>query len=190
MAVDVSAAPIERHLHAWTRGDRRGRDAALTQLYPQVRRAAARLCRLSVGSSGDPEVLAHDAHLRLARLPRVQHGDVSYVLNLARAIMRNLLRDGHKAMQRRKRGGPAVAVSFDERAHGGVSDRSDAAPWVGAALEVLREIHPRRAEVVRLRCIAGLTIAEVAEELGVTTRTVDRDWRLARAWLRRELADP
>ena len=117
-----------------------------------------------------------------ALLVRVRDGDVRAAL-----AMRQTLVDRDRRRRTDKRGGDAVRVTLS-----GLRDDADDDVDVLAveqALEKLEALSERQARIVELRCLVGMTVAETAEALDVSERTVHADWRLARAWLTRELAD-
>jgi RNA polymerase sigma factor (TIGR02999 family) len=101
-----------------------------------------------------------------------------------------VLVDHHRSRNAEKRGGAALRVELDpELAGGATGDATAELDAVQAALERLRALHARQAEVVTLRTFGGLTMEQVAATLGVSKRTAEDDWAVARAWLRRELSE-
>jgi RNA polymerase sigma factor (TIGR02999 family) len=173
-------------LRAWRAGD----DAALGQLTPlvyQELRRAARQClrRERAGHSLDATALVHEAYLRLIGTQRVNWQDRAHFLAMAATIMRRLLVEHARARRRHKRGGEQLRVPLSA-----VQPSSERGPDLVAlddALEALATIDPRRSRVIELRCFGGLSVAEAAGVLHVSGDTVMRDWKLARAWLLREL---
>ena len=132
-----------------------------------------------------PTALVNEAYLRLVN----QHGmvwqDRAHFLAVAAQLMRFILVDHARRRRSQKRGGstPPVALDMD------VEDPQPAGILaVDAALDGLAKVDPRKARVVEMRVFGGLTVDESAQLLGVSPETVTRDWRFARAWLRRELA--
>jgi RNA polymerase sigma factor (TIGR02999 family) len=182
------AAPegVTELLRAWRAGD----DAALGRLTPlvyQELRRAARQClrRERPGHSLDATALVHEAYLRLLGTQRVNWQDRAHFLAMAATIMRRLLVEHARARRRHKRGGDQMRVPLNA-----VQASSEKGPDLVAlddALEALAAIDPRRSRVIELRCFGGLTVAEAAGVLQVSSDTVMRDWKLARAWLLREL---
>lgn len=108
-------------------------------------------------------------------------------LALAARVLRQVLVDHHRGRAAEKRGGAAVRVELDPDLEASRRALVDV-DAVHDALERLRALHERQAEVVTLRVFGGLTVEQVAAALGVSKRTVEGDWTVARAWLRRELA--
>ncbi|BCS31713.1 extracytoplasmic sigma factor ECF [Luteitalea sp. TBR-22] len=165
-----------------------GLDRYWTQVYDRLRDRARRLlARERPGATLQPTALVHDAWLRALRPHRGGWQGPTHVLAVGVQAMRRLLIDRGRHHHRQKRGGDAVAVSLtavDLAAPAGLPAADRLA--LARALETLQSLDPRQAEVVRLRA-AGFTVPEVARALGVSTRTVEDDWRHGCAWLRREL---
>lgn len=165
-------------------------DASLTEiapaLYDELRRAAARLMAAErPGHTMPPTALVHEAWLRLegAHLPT---RDRSHLVGLVARTMRQVLVDHARRRLTLKRGAGVAPASLDEAV---VADHrpADELLALDEALERLACLHPRWHQVVEWRFFAGLTEAEVAGLLGVTERTVQREWARARAWLYREM---
>jgi RNA polymerase sigma factor (TIGR02999 family) len=182
----AAAEGVTELLRAWRAGD----DAALGRLTPlmyQELRRAARQClrRERAGHSLDATALVHEAYLRLVGAQRVNWQDRAHFLAMAATIMRRLLVEHARARRRHKRGGDAVRVPLSAVQPSSEKGRDLVA--LDDALEALAAIDPRRSRVIELRCFGGLTVAEAAGVLQVSSDTVMRDWKLARAWLLREL---
>lgn len=139
--------------------------------------------------------LVHEAYLRLISQTDVQWVDCSHFLAAAAQAMRRILVDHarrHQALRRaagRRRTVSLESLSQADMAGIGVDERADTLVALDEALERLSAINERQAKVVECRFFGGLTEAETAEVLGITSRTVTRDWYKARGWLYRELAD-
>jgi RNA polymerase sigma factor (TIGR02999 family) len=133
-----------------------------------------------------PTALVHEAYLKLAGDPRRSWRDRTHFLALAAVAMRHILVDRARARTTLKRGGGLAQVTLDEGALAG-EDQPEALLALDEALEQLASLAPRLARVVELRFYGGLSEDEIAEVLGVTTRTVQRDWAKARVLLRRAL---
>ncbi|MDX1420793.1 MAG: sigma-70 family RNA polymerase sigma factor [Rubricoccaceae bacterium] len=168
-----------------------GRDGAfdrlLAQVYPALREMArGKLRDQRAGHTINPTGLVHEAYLRLVRYQDVSWKGRAHFFGAAAQTMRRILVDHARRKSADKRkgehvsltqgSGKAVAVSFDHLIE------------VDDALARLAEERPRWVRVVECRYFAGLTIEETAEALGISHGTVSNDWRLARAWLRREMA--
>ncbi|GJM20630.1 MAG: extracytoplasmic sigma factor ECF [Planctomycetota bacterium] len=163
-------------------------DAALPEFYDELRRVAARqLAREAPRASLQPTLLAHEAYLRLARQRSELLVERSYVMAAAASVIRRLLVDHARARKRLKRGGDWTPIPLENLELPG-SPACDVVE-LDDALDTLRGLHPRQARVVELRFFGELSISEVSTTLGVSTRTVNDDWRMARAWLRTQLDD-
>ena len=157
-------------------------------VYQELRRLARRQMRRErAGDTLQTTALVNEAYLRLVDYERVRARDRSHFLAIAAQAMRRILVERARSRRSDKRGSGAQKVSLDE-----VADVSDgrAAELVALddALQAFAAIDPRKARLVELRYFGGLTIEETAEVLGVSTPTVERDWRTARIWLHREIS--
>jgi RNA polymerase sigma factor (TIGR02999 family) len=163
-------------------GDAGARDRLLPLVYRDLERIAAAYTRRSEQSL-EPRGLVHELYLRLAASP-IDTRDRKHFYAVAALAMRQILTDRARRRHAGKRGGDAVRVTLS-----GLPDAADPFDVVAVedALRRLEALSPRQARVVELRCLIGLTAAETAETLGVSERTVATEWRLARAWLVREL---
>lgn len=185
-----------RVLEAAGRGDAGAGARLIEMLYDELRGlAASHLGRTPPGNTLQPTALVHEAYFKLmgeradGRAP-VYEGRAHFFGAAARA-MRDILVDQARRKAAAKRGGGASIrrridlSSIDELPE--VGGERDDLPELDAALRKLEREMPRKAEIVMLRFYAGLTIEQAAEVLGVTERTVNRDWLFAKAWLQREL---
>lgn len=162
-------------------------------LYPELRRAARGIrARVSANSTLQTTALLNEAYLKLAR--GGQWSSRHHFLASAAVAMRHVLVDQARARVRLRRGEGTVHVPLDAVAltndlpHGGWDAPDDLCVAVGDALAALARVEPRLARVVECRFFAGYTDSETAAILGLTTRTVRRDWVKARAWLRESLS--
>jgi RNA polymerase sigma factor (TIGR02999 family) len=130
--------------------------------------------------------LVHEAYVKLVDQSQAQWRDRAHFLAIATLAMRHVLVDRAKAQRRLKRGGGQYHFSLDEE-HVGADDQPDALLALDEALKRLAGVDPRLAHVVEYRFFGGLTEDEIAEAMGVTRRTVQRDWAKARALLQRAL---
>ena len=175
-------------LTAWAGGDRQ----ALARLVPVVHGELYRLARRQmagerVGHTLQPTALVNEAFLRLVDLRDAHWENRSRFFALSARLMRQILVDAARARRGQKRGGTLRRVLFDERLL--IVDTRYDLVALDEALSTLAAIDPRRAQVVELRFFGGLTVAETAQALQVSSETVMRDWKLAKAWLLNELKD-
>lgn len=185
---DRSRLNVTELLLAWGNGDR----SALDDLVPLVHQELRRLARLQMRGERDNHTLqttalVNEAFVRLVDLRRIRWQDRAHFLALSARLMRRILVDHARSRNYQKRGGGVDTVTLD--------DLVVAAPERGAdlvalddALELLGRIDPRKSQVVELRFFGGLTAEETAEALNVSPETVQRDWRLAKVWLLREIS--
>ncbi len=148
--------------------------------------AAGQLAVEQPGATLQPTVLVHEAFLRLAGGADGQFQNRRHFFAAAACAMRRIRIDDARRRKRQKRGGGVAGRSLDE-APPVFDDDPDLMIALDDALDRLRTIDPRKVEVVEHRYFVGLTIDEAAAAMGVSPRTVDADWRFARAWLHREL---
>jgi RNA polymerase sigma factor (TIGR02999 family) len=174
-------------LHAWRAGD----DDALSRLaplvYDELRRLAHRYMRGErAGHLLQTTALVHEAYIRLVDSRRVGWQNRAHFLAVAAQLMRRILVDGVRRQRFQKRSGGWQRISLADGPDLAASVDIDVVA-VDAALHELARLDPRKAHVVELRFFGGLSLEETAEALAVSTDTVGRDWRAAKAWLTREL---
>ena len=160
-------------------------------VYDQLRAQARHYMRMErSGQTLQSTALVHEVYLRLIRAEDVDWQDRVHFFALSAQIMRRVLVDAARASTAAKRGGGMAKVEHAsvDLDHTATTDVNAAALCaLDDALESLTRLDPRRAQVVELRYFGGLSVEETAEALRVSPQTVMRDWRLARAWLAREL---
>lgn len=168
-----------------------GRDI-VPDVYDALRKLAqARLRDLRPGQTLQATDLVHEVYIRLARTREWNHR--GHFFGAAAIAMRQVLVDhARRKSALRRGGGQAVVDDGISACHptsaSGRGMSADELLAVDQALDRLEEAHPRPAQVALMRCFVGLTREQIAEALEVDPRTVDRDWRFARAWLRKALA--
>jgi RNA polymerase sigma factor (TIGR02999 family) len=170
-------------------GKRDSLDRLVPLVYQELRTIAHRQLRdRGRGGAGTLETtgLVHEAYIKLVDQSRVEWQDRAHFLALASLAMRHVLVDRAKARAALKRGGTHRRITLDEE-HIGVDEQPDALLQLNEAVERLALVEPRLARVVECRFFGGLTEEEIAEALGITIRTVQRDWAKARMLLRRAL---
>jgi RNA polymerase sigma factor (TIGR02999 family) len=167
-------------------GGRESIDRLVPIVYSELRAIAHRQLGRIYGGTLETTALVNEAYLKLVDQSRAEWHDRSHFLAVASLAMRHILVDRAKARGRIKRGGERVRLTLDEE-HLRIDDQPDALLQVDEALTELGALEPRLARVVACRFFGGLTEEETARALGVTARTVQRDWVKARLLLRRAL---
>lgn len=184
----ASAQEITQLLKAWGGGDEAALDELTRLCYQELRRIALQhMRREQPGHTLQASALVNEAFLRLADCENVEWQNRAHFFAMAARIMRNILVDYAKGRLRTKRGAGAIRLSLSAAAHVPQERGADIVA-LDEALEALAAYSERRSRVVELRFFGGLTNEETAEVLKVSPETVSRDWRLARAWLYRELS--
>lgn len=180
---------VTRLLHAHREGDAEAFEQLMETVYPELRRIARRqLARQPKETVLDTVGLVNDAYVALVDERSVDWQDRGHFFAIAARTMRRLLVDQARRRSAEKRGGGEKPLTLEPgRVAAGEPDVLVLA--VDRALEKLESFNPRLARVVECRFYAGMSAAETGRALGVTGRTVERDWTRARAWLEEELAD-
>jgi RNA polymerase sigma factor (TIGR02999 family) len=164
-------------------------DRLIPVVYDELRaiahRQLAKQRLVGAQASLETTALVHEVYLKLAGRPRSDGGNQAHFLALVTVAMRHILIDRAKARVRQKRGGPARAVTLDDEIIG--ANAPERLLEIDDAIRDLASLDQRLARVVELRFFGGMSEHEIAEALGVTVRTVERDWTKARAVLRRVL---
>jgi len=176
---------VTRILSAIEQGDSHAASQLLPLVYDELRRLAAqRLAGEGPGHTLQPTALVHEAYLKLVGSDprRPWNGRVHFFAAAAEA-MRRILIDHARRKHRVRRGGAMKRVELDDVGMVAESGGADQLLALDAALTRLAAADPRRAELVRLRYFAGLTLEQAAELLGISRATADRHWAFARAWL-------
>ena len=170
-------------------GDPKAAEKLLPLVYEELRKlAAAKMAQENPGQTLQATALVHDAYLRLVDSAREQNWENrGHFFAAAAEAMRRILVEKARRKRRLKRGGGYQRVDLDNleiAVDGGVEDIIA----LDEALSKLGEIHPEKAQFVKLRYFAGLTVVEAARAMGISSTTADRYWTFARAWLYREVA--
>jgi len=187
-AASASTHEITNLLHAWRAGD----EAALTQLTPLVYSELHRLAHRYMsaeqpGQTLQTTALVHEVYLRLVNVENVDWQNRAHFYGLCARLMRRILVDFARSRNYQKRGGQIPHIELEEAATVSAVVGSELLA-VDEALKRLAAVDSRKCEVVELRFFGGLTVEEAAASLGVSPETVMRDWKLAKAWLLRELS--
>ncbi len=168
-------------------GSRESVERLVPLLYQELRAIAHRqLARQPEGGTLDTTALVHEAYLKVVDQARTEVHDRSHFLALASLAMRHVLVDRAKERATQKRGGEWARITLDEEKVS-IEDQPEAMLQLDEALSYLADLEPRLARVVECRFFGGLPEDEIAQALGVTVRTVQRDWAKARMLLRRKL---
>jgi RNA polymerase sigma-70 factor, ECF subfamily len=182
----ADAPDVTGLLRAWGRGD----EAALHELVPLVERELNRIAhRCLYGEPADCSLsataLVNEAFLRLVDIKHIEWQDRTHFLAMSARLMRRVLVDLARARRSEKRGGDVVRITLDEALVAGGRDAD--LITLDEALQALAAIDERKGQVVELKFFGGLSLEETAAALGVSSKTVMRDWHFARAWLQREM---
>ena len=179
-------------LKAWGAGDQSALNRLTPLVYDELRRMARRYMRKErAGNTLQTTALINEAYLRLVDAQSVGWQDRAHFFAVSASIMRRILVDAARARGSAKRGGLAIrvdhstAVDLDQIPEVG---RSAELIALDDALNALAEIDPRKARVIELRFFGGLSVEETGDVLGISPQSVLRDWKLAKAWLIREMA--
>ena len=189
----MNAADARARINETLRGPvgRNELDALVPLVYDELRRLArSYLRRERPDHTLQPTALVHEAFERLVDQRNVEWEGRSHFMAIAAIAMRRLLLQHAEKRRAVKRGGGKQSLTLDDTAAallGGEIDLGEILD-LNACLQRLAELEPRHAQLVELRVFAGMTMAECATHLGTSLRTAERDWRVASAWLRRELA--
>lgn len=164
-------------------GDGAARDELLPLVYKDLEAIAK--AYVNPAASLEPRGLVHELYLKISSAP-LDARDRKHFFAIAALAMRQILTDRARRRRAGKRGGDQVQVTLSGMSDGEAAREVDALA-VEAALEKLEKLSPRQARIVEMRCLLGLSVPETAEALDLSERTVHAEWRLARAWLSREL---
>jgi RNA polymerase sigma-70 factor (ECF subfamily) len=171
------------------RDERRSVDDLVARHYDDLRRLAhGYLRRERSGGTLQTTGLVNEAYLRLATFAGIGADERTRFFAVASTTMRRVLVDHARSRHRQKRGDDADAVPLDDLDLALSPDEAEELVALDDALTRLSEINPRGGDVVQYRFFGGLTLQETADLLGVSAKTVQRDWLAARAWLRKEVA--
>jgi RNA polymerase sigma factor (TIGR02999 family) len=179
---------ISRLLRAWGEGDRAALDQLTPLVYVELHEIAHRYMRRQpAGHTLQTSALVNEAYLRLADVEGVRWEDRTHFFAVAAQVMRRILVDTARAHLANKRGGHFEHVRLDESMDASPQNSEDLIA-LDDALKTLEEMDQRKARVVELRFFAGLSLEQTADTLEISVPSVKRDWKLAKAWLTRELS--
>ncbi len=175
-------------LEGWSQGDRQALDTLIPLVHDELYRLArGYFAREQPGHTLQPTALVNEAYLRLVDERGMRWQSRAHFIGVAAQLMRFILVDHCRRKRYQKRGGGAARITFDENLPVGI-ERSDELLALDEALKKLAIRDERKSRIAELRYFGGLTVEETANVLSISVATVMRDWRLARAWLQRELA--
>ena len=180
---------VTQILHAIAEGDPSAASQLLPLVYDELRKLAGhRLAHQSPGQTLQPTALVHEAYLRLVGDPQESNWESrGHFFAAAAEAMRRILVENARRKGRRKRGGGLKRLDLDAAEPVAVPEVREDLLALDEALTKLASAEPQAAQLVQLRYFAGLSIPEAARALGVSSRTADRLWAFARAWLLREI---
>jgi RNA polymerase sigma-70 factor, ECF subfamily len=174
-------------LLAWREGGPEALEALAPVVYDELRRIARRHMANEKANTLQPTALVNEAFLRLINSKQVAWQDRAHFFAVAARLMRHILIDRARARKVQKRGAGGARVTLDE---GMLVAENKAVDMLALdeALTTLAAMDPRKAQVVEMRFFGGLGVDQVAFILGVSNDTIERDWKLARSWLRKQLS--
>jgi RNA polymerase sigma factor (TIGR02999 family) len=179
---------VTESLEKFEPGDRKATEKLFVDVYAELRAiAAGYLRRERKDHTLRPTALVHEAYLKLVDQTRVGWRSQAHFLAIAAQAMRRILVDHARKHAATKRGGHRRRIALDDNL-AGESDRDEDVLELEAALTKLTKLDQRQAHMVELRFFGGLSIDEVARVTGISKRSVEREWTMVRAWLRRELS--
>lgn len=188
----TSAQEITQLLRAWNDGDAAALERLTPLVYQELHRLAHRhLARERHDHSLQTSALVNEAYLRLVDAQQVNWQNRAHFFGVSARLMRQILVDFARQRDSQKRGGEVSVVGLEDTPNQGLDiaqTRSADLVTLDDALNLLATLHQRQSQIVELRFFGGLSEAEIAEVLHVSERTVRSDWRVARAWLQRELS--
>lgn len=174
----------------WNNGSAGALEKLLPMVESELRRIAANYMRReSPGHTLQTTALVNEAYLKLVDQRNVRWQNRAHFFALASQLMRRILLDHARSQRRAKRGGDAVHVNLDDVAVI-TPEKSEELIALDEALEALAQFDPKKSKIVEMRFFGGLTVNEVAEVLDIAPVTVMLHWRLAKAWLGREIRSP
>ena len=171
-------------------GDRHAFDNLFQTVYPELRRIAhARLAGHERGPTMDTTSLVHECYLKYLQLERLRPQDREHFISYSASMMRSIIVDAVRAGQAQRRGGDAAHVTLSTDVAEGTPQAEDRILDIDAALQSLAKLDERLVRVVEMRYFCGMSDTEIAQALGVTDRTVRRDWEKARLLLAQALRE-
>jgi RNA polymerase sigma factor (TIGR02999 family) len=187
--MELSSTDVTALLVQLSKGDKSVIERLMPLVYDELhRRAAGYMRKERANHTLQPTALVHEAYLKLVQQREANWKNRAHFLAVAAQLMRRILIDHARARLSAKRGGELELISLDE-AFQFRTDTPAGLLSVDDALTKLEKLDPRQGHIVEMRFYGGLTVDETAEVLSVSSRTVEREWTLARAWLYAQLKD-
>ena len=181
-----SMAEVTKLLVDWGSGDKPALEQLMRVVYRELHRLARRyMARERLGHTLQPSALVNEAYLRLIDVTQVEWQNRAHFFGVSAILMRRILVDFARRKHYQKRGGGAQQITFNEELL--CEPRANDVVALDDALNTLEAVDSRKVRVIEMRFFAGLSNKETANALGVSTDTVMRDWKFAKAWLQREL---
>jgi RNA polymerase sigma-70 factor, ECF subfamily len=185
--VETRPGDVTRLLFELKAGNRSAEERLIPLVYQELRKvASARLRNETRHHSLQPTALVHEAYIRLTKLQEIDWQSRSHFFAVSATIMRRILVDHARSSQAKKRGESGTFVSLDDAIFP-APEREPEILALDEALKRLAKLDERQSKIVELRFFAGMSEEEAGEVLGISARTVKRDWRIAKAWLYAEL---
>jgi RNA polymerase sigma factor (TIGR02999 family) len=185
--MDTTQHQVTRLLADAGRGRREAWDQLAPLIFDELRKvAAAEMSRERAGHTLQPTALVNEAYLKLVNLREAEFNSRTHFFGAAATVMRRILVDHARAKRAAKRGGGAERIDLDD-ALLSFEERSTDVLGLDAALSKLAEMDAEHARIVELRFFGGLSVEETAIVLNTSASSVERGWRIARAWLMREI---
>lgn len=181
--MESSSAEITALLTRLSKGDKSVIERLMPLVYDELhRRATFQMRQERANHTLQPTALVHETYLKLVEQRGATFKNRAHFMAVASQLMRRILIDHARARLTSKRGGEQIPVQLDE-AYPLRTDTPQGMIAVDDALDKLKALDPRQEQIVEMRFFGGLTVEETAEVLGVSTRTIEREWTVARAWL-------
>jgi RNA polymerase sigma factor (TIGR02999 family) len=186
----LSSQEVTNLLLTWRQGNQEALDKLTPIIYEELRQQAHRyMQREQKGHLLQTTALINETYIRLLECSKVSWQNRAHFFAITARIMRRILVDYARSNRRRKRGGRMDEISLDQNQIPSIGRNPDLVA-LDDALKALADEDDRVSRVVELRFFGGLSVEETAEVLGISRKTVIRDWNLAKAWLARELSEP
>jgi RNA polymerase sigma factor (TIGR02999 family) len=186
--MDTSTS-ITAKLVRWGKGDAAAFDEVYPLIEPELKRLANSMFRrFRPGETLQPTALLDEAYLKLSNQKRVAWKNRSHFYAIAATSMRRIICSYHRDAKAKKRGSGAMKISLSKLT-GVAADRSKDLIALDEALDKIAEFDPRKVAIVEMRFFVGLSVAEIAEQLGISESTVNREWKMARLLIHRMLRD-